>query len=678
MVNRRPVAIEDLLAIRMPHHPAVSPDGSQAVFAGGRFDYKRNEIRAGLWIVPTAGGEPTPLIAEEARDGSPRWSPDGRWVAFLSNRAGAAHGRKKAPMQLWVVPASEGETRQLTSFEAGVSQPAWSPDGRSIAFVTRGSRERPEGEEPPEVIVREIRRPKYKYDGSGFFDGFAHVWTVPLEGGTPAQITGGDFDHEWPVWLAGGREIAFVTNRTPEADLSLVRDLWAADVQSGRLRQITHSSGPCIGPALSPDGRWIAFVGHDFHAGPATNNGVWIVPPAGGEAVNLTAAFDRSVGNAVWSDTRQAPLFPSVEWTSDGEAIIFYANEGGHTHLYRVDVASRTVRQLTDGPEVVADFSAGGGQIVYQRQTPSSLDELWVLPPSGEPRRLTGLNDDLLARLQVSEPERFAYAGADGWPMEGWIVRPPDFAPGKTYPAVLRIHGGPHSTYGDLFNHYVQLLAARGFVVVWTNPRGSQGYGEAFTRAVVGDWGGKDSEDILRGLDHAIAGGFIDPQRVAVTGGSYGGFMTNWLITHNDRFRCAVTEVCVSNLFNFYGTSDIGATWGELEWGANPWDGTQVLLEHSPYWYANRVTCPVLITANEEDHRCPIEQSEQFFIALRKLGKEAVFLRFTGESHTMGSTGRPKPRIERLRYLTAWFEQHLHAGGGPTEVSKEAAPAGRI
>ncbi len=658
MESRRRVTIDDLLAIQMPHHPALSPDGARVVFAGGRFDYEGNAIRAGLWVVPAAGGDPVALTAEEGRDASPTWSPDGRWIAFLSNRGGSRRGRKRAPMQLWIVAAAGGEPRQLTSFEAGVSQPAWSPDGARVAFISRGTLDRPEGSEPPEVIVREITRPKYKFDGMGFFDGYAHVWTVAAEGGAPAQLTRGDFDHEWPLWLSGGEEVAFVTTRAPDADLTLIRGLWAADVGTRELRQIMRGDGPCIAPAASLDGRWIAFVGHDLHAGPATNNGVWIVPAQGGEAVNLTAAFDRSVVNSVWSDTRLAPLFPTIEWIDAGEGIAFYATDGGYTHLYRVDVGARTVRPLTDGAEVVADFSAAGGQIVYQRQTAASLDELWILPPGGEARPLVTPNA-ALARFDLAEPQRFIYEGADGWPMEGWMVTPPGFDPARTYPAILRIHGGPHSTYGDLVNHYVQVLAARGFIVLWTNPRGSGGYGEAFTRAVVRDWGGKDSEDILRGLDHAIAQGFIDPSRVAVTGGSYGGFMTNWLITHTDRFRCAVTEVCVSNLFNFFGTSDIGFNWGELEWGADPWDGTQILLEHSPYWYAKRVSCPVLITANEEDHRCPIEQSEQFFIALKKLGKEAVFLRFSGESHTMGSTGRPKPRIERLRHIVAWFERHL-------------------
>ena len=661
-MNRRPIEIDDLLKIRFPHNAALSPDGGRVVFALARLDHEANEFRGHLWMVPVSGGEPRPFTADEARDTNPAWSPDGRWIAFLSNRDGRRRGRKRAAMQLWVIPSDGGEARQLTFFKSGVSQPAWSPDGRTLAFVSRGaSGEIETGEADDEMIVREIARAKYKFDAMGFLEGYAHIWTVPAEGGDPVRITEGDYDHDAPAWLMGGREIVFVANRTPEADLSFVRDLWAADTQTRALRQLTHNTGPCVSPVPSPDGAWVAFVGHDFHAKSATNFGVWIVPASGGEAVNLTAGLDRSVGNAVGSDVRLTPMFPTPAWTPDCGAIIFFSTSAGRTHLYRVEVADRTVRQLTDGDEVVADLAAAGGHVVYQRIGPASLDELWLLPPPGEPIRLAGFNDELLAGLDLREPQHFSYAGADGWPMEGWMLTPPGFDPAKKYPAILRIHGGPHAAYGYAFNHYVALLAAHGYVVVWTNPRGSQGYGEAFTRAVVTDWGGKDSEDILRGTDHAIDQGFIDPNRVAVTGGSYGGFMTNWLIGHTPRFRCAITEVCVSNLFSFYGTSDIGATWGEMEWGATPWDDPGKLLRQSPLMYAKNVTTPVLIIANEADHRCPVEQSEQFYTALRKMGKEAVFLRFQGESHQMSSNGRPKPRIERLKRLLVWFDKYLAA-----------------
>lgn len=656
----RRIEIDDLLKVRFPHQAALSPDGGRVVFAMARLDYEANEFRGHLWMVPTSGGAPRPFTADEGRDTNPVWSPDGRWIAFLSNRGGRRRGRKRAAMQLWVIPSDGGEAQQLTFFKAGVSQPAWSPDGRTLAFVSRGAADEVEtGAADDEMIVREITRPKYKFDAMGFLEGYAHVWTVPLDGGEPVRITEGDYDHDSPSWLPGRGEIVFLANRTPDADLSFVRDLWAVDAQTRALRQITRNTGPCVSPVPSPDGRWLAFVGHDFHAKSATNFGVWLVPASGGDAINLTAAFDRSVGNAVGSDVRLTPMFPVLAWTQDGTAILFFATDAGRTNLYSVGVADRVVRQLTEGDEVIADLTAAGGQVVYQRIGPATLDELWLLPVSGEPRRLAAFNDELLASLDLTEPQRFSYVGADGWPMEGWLLTPPGFDPGRKYPAILRIHGGPHAAYGYAFNHYVATLAARGYVVVWTNPRGSQGYGETFTQAVVADWGGKDSEDILLGLDHAIEQGFIDPDRVAVTGGSYGGFMTNWLIGHTPRFRCAITEVCVSNLFSFYGTSDIGATWGELEWGVTPWDDPCKLLRQSPLMYAKNVTTPVMIIANEADHRCPVEQSEQFFVALRKMGKEAAFLRFQGESHQMSSNGRPKPRIERLKRLVAWFDKYL-------------------
>jgi dipeptidyl aminopeptidase/acylaminoacyl peptidase len=664
-MSRRAVEIDDLLRIRFPHNAALSPDGRRVAYALARLDHEANEWRGNLWLASTEGGPPVPFSADEARDASPVWSPDGRWIAFLSNRAGKRRGRKKAAMQLWVIPVEGGEARQLTSFAAGVSQPAWSPDSRTLAFVTRGTADRLEGAgADEELVVREVTRPRYKFDGLGFLDGYAHVWTVSRDGGEPVRLTDGDFDHDTPVWLPGGREIVFLSNRTRDADLSFVRDVWAVDVESKVMRQLTHHTGPAVSLAVSPDGRWVAFVGHDFHAKSATNFGIWVVPAWGGDAVDLTAGFDRSVGNAVGSDARLVPLVPSIAWAHDGSGVIFYATDAGRTHLYWVSLADRRVQQLTSGAEVVADLTAAAGQVVYQRMGPLTLDELWLLPPSGEARRLVAPNDELLAELELTEPRRFAYTGADGWPLNGWVLLPPGFDPSRKYPAVLRIHGGPHAAYGDTWNHYVALLAARGYVVVWANPRGSGGYGESFARAVVEDWGGKDSEDILAALDHAIGMGFIDPDRVAVTGGSYGGFMTNTLIGRTSRFRCAATEVCVSNLHSFYGTSDIGATWGEVEWGANPWDDPQRLLRHSPLMTVKHVTTPVLIIANEADHRCPMEQSEQYFIALRRLGKEAVFLRFQDESHTMSSSGRPKARIERLRRLLAWFDRYLQPEAG--------------
>lgn len=656
-MSPRPIEIEDILAVRFPHDPAVSPDGTRVIFALGRLDDGSNEIQSSLWVIPIDSGMATQFTSGEGRDTKPVWSPDGRRVAFLSTRGGKRLGRKKAAAQLWVIPASGGEARQLTFFKHGAAQPAWSPDGTMLTFVSRGNLERLEQREDEELVVREIRRAKYKFDGSGFLDGPAHIWTVSADGGSPVRITDGEYDHEFPVWL-NDQEIVCVTNRTPEADLTLVRTLWAVDVRTRAMRQVTEHSGPCASPARSPNGQWIAFIGHDLHAATATNMGVFITSAAGGPVTNLTTGFDRSVGNAVGSDVRITPLVPSLGWTADGDAIRFPATDAGQTHLYEVRLADRNVRQLTSGEEVVADFDTAGGTTVCQRIGPASFDELWSV---GEARsiQLTHVNDGLAAEVAMRVPERFSYPGADGWPMEGWVLAPPGLDPSRRYPAILRIHGGPHAAFGDACSHYSQVLAARGNVVISTNPRGSQGYGEAFTKAVVGDWGGKDAQDILLGLDAVIARGFVDPDLVAVTGGSYGGFMTNWLITHTTRFRCAISEVCVSNLHNFYGTSDIGVTWGEAEWGATPWDDPQTLLAHSPISFVRNVETPVLITANEDDHRCPVEQSEQFFIALKKLGKEAVFLRFLGESHMMSSIGRPKPRIERLKRLLEWYATHL-------------------
>jgi dipeptidyl aminopeptidase/acylaminoacyl peptidase len=489
-VTKRSIVIEDLLRIRFPQQAAVSPDGRRVAFALTHLDSVSNEILGALWVVPIDGRSTSPLTADDARDTTPKWSPDGRSIAFLSNRSGKRRGWKRSPMQLWLMPADGGEGRQLTAFKTGVSEFAWSPDGRTIAFITRGELEEVEREpDEDEVIVREIRRPKYKFDRLGFLEGYAQLWTVPAAGGTPVQLTIGDFDHEGVAWLPSGREIVVVANRSPQADFSFARDLWLVDATTGALRQLTHKTGPCASPKVSPDGNWISFVGHDYPESSARNAAIWVVPSAGGTPTNLTAHFDHSVGNSVGTDVRLVPLLPSTAWTVDSSAIIFFATVSGRTHLHSVGVQDKTVRQLTDGDEVIADLTAGGGMVVYQRISPTSLDELWVLDPNGRARRLVGVNDDLLGELELGKTKRFSYEGADGWPMEGWMLTPPGFDPAKKYPAILRIHGGPHGAFGEAFGHYPQVLAARGYVLVYVNPRGSQGYGEAFARSVVSDWG---------------------------------------------------------------------------------------------------------------------------------------------------------------------------------------------
>ncbi|MDR5697005.1 MAG: S9 family peptidase [Armatimonadota bacterium] len=669
-MGKRRIQVDDLLRFAMPSDPQISPDGTRAVFGLHRLDLESNGFASVLWMVSLSGGDAKQFTAGAKRDHSPRWSPDGRWVAFLSNRSGKD--------QIWLIPADGGEARQITHLRDGVKDLSWAPDSRRLCFLSRSRPDEREEEQakPDPVVVRRYTRMAYKFDGVGLFDEDRppQIHTVDVVTGEVVRITDDPYPVQFPVWSVDGEEILFVGTREDRWDDTYVRDVYAMRPRDGRLRCLTRSRGPVQAPTPSPDGRWVAYAGHDDRSGHATNVRVWVVPFEGGESVDLTDAMDRSVGGYMGSDVRVAPMVLPIRWNPEGTHVYFVAGDHGNAHLYAVDVATRRVQRVTTrAVEAVSCFDVGPlGRVVYQAMDAVTPEEIWLHEATTD-KPLTDFNGALTGELDLGEVEVFQYAGADDWPIDAWLYKPPDFVEGRKYPLILQIHGGPHSAYGNIFSHGTFLLAAAGYLVLRTNPRGSQGYGEAFARAVIEDWGGRDFQDLMRGVDAVIQRGYVDTARMGVTGGSYGGFMTNWVISHTDRFRAAVTEVCICNLLSFYGTSDIGYLFGERQLGGRPWTNPQRLWEFSPLKYVERVATPVLIIGNEEDHRCPIEQSEQWFIALRKLGRDAEFVRYPGEAHTMQSNGRPKPRIDRLRRLLAWWGRHL--GGDAAAVERPLAQA---
>ncbi|HEV8354241.1 MAG TPA: S9 family peptidase [bacterium] len=677
-MSTRKITIEDLLSIKWIGDPQLSPDGARVAYVLTVADREANTYRSHLWIVPMAGGPTTALGAGEPRqftwgehrDSSPRWSPDGRWIAFLSDRGAKSDPGVKKPKQLFVIPADGGEAQMLVGGGYAPADPAWSPDGGTIAFVGR-----PEGSKP-DSDVKVITRVRYKNDGEGFWDGrYKHVFIVPTSGGTPRQLTAGDFDHLDPAWSPDGRAIAFAANRTAEGEFTNIADIWAVDAAGDNLRQLTSSKGPAATPAWSPDGEWIAYFGHDNAAMGATNTGLWLVPAAGGVATNLTAGYDRSLVHHVISDMRAHPKVGGPRWSADSRRIFFLVAEGATNQIAVIDRAGGPVRTLTSGRYEIFGYAidgAGTGGVIAASD-PSHPGDLWAarLGETGtleDQRRLTTVNKSLLGEIQLSLPERFEYDGVDGWPIEGWVMRPAEFREGERYPTILQIHGGPHGAYGEAFFHEFQVLAAEGFAIVFVNPRGSQGYGQRFTAATQHDWGGKDFEDLMRGLDAALARyAFLDPDRLGVAGGSYGGFMTNWVVGHSDRFKAAVTMRSISNHLSQWGTSDLAFMKGFWEFPGDPWENPTWYWEHSPLAYVEKITTPLLILHSEEDLRCPIPEAEQLFAALKKLQREVTFVRFPGESHDLSRNGKPAHRLERLRWIVRWMSDHLRATTQPAE-----------
>jgi dipeptidyl aminopeptidase/acylaminoacyl peptidase len=435
-------------------------------------------------------------------------------------------------------------------------------------------------------------------------------------------------------------------------------------------------------PAWAPDGTRIAYVGHDNACRGATNSAVWIVPLDGGEPACLTRAFDRSIGHHIISDMRVPRSTGELTWTPDGTHIYCMFADGANTQIAAIGVVDASVRQVTreDHELIGCSLDRSARRLTCVESDPLTPGEVAVQDledRAASLRRLTDWNGPLLRSLALALPERFEATAPDGWKIEGWVIRPPGGASGERVPAVLHIHGGPHGAYGNTFFHEFQTLAGAGYGIVYCNPRGSQGYGQTFAAATRHDWGGKDYEDLMRAVDRALAlCNWVDPHRLGVAGGSYGGFMTNWVVGHTQRFQAAVTMRSISNAYSQWGTSDLAYQKGFWEYPGDPWESPGFYLERSPITYAPQMRTPLLILHSENDLRCPMEQAEQLFVALKKQGTPTLFVRFPNESHDMSRSGQPKHRLERLRHILAWFDKYLTSppeAGAPSPARRREA-----
>ncbi|MBM3470829.1 MAG: S9 family peptidase [Armatimonadetes bacterium] len=676
MTTRR-ITAEDLLALRWINGVALSPGGrtvaySQEIVAArnGADGGPSHEYHAHLWLVETGGAAPRQFTSGEHRDRQPAWSQDGGRLLFTSDRGPAPKAGATRPKHLWVIPLGGGEATRITQEEHGPSEAVWSPDGGQIAFAGK-----PPLKEKPAGDVKVITRMKHKADGEGFWDNrYKHIFVVPSGGGPSRQVTDGDFDHREPAWSPDGTRLAFVANRSEDADYTNIADVWTIALSTGEARRLTRGVGPVLMPAWSPDGTMIAYLGHENACMGASNTMLWVVAADGsGDPRCLTRHFDRSLAHHVITDMRAHPHAGQPVWSPDGRFIFVMVAEGGTTQLAAVEVSTGAVGLMTTGRREVygESYDAACRRVALAVSDPATPGDVWVaeveglnegrpeIPSSGE-RRLTEVNKTLLGQAALSHPERFAYRGADDWTIEGWVFPPAGLEPTGRYPAILTIHGGPHGAYGEAFFHEFQMLASLGYAVILTNPRGSQGYGQVFTAATKHDWGGEDYADIMTGLDAALSRfPYIDPDRLGVEGGSYGGYMTNWVIGHTGRFKAAVTMRSISNCLSQWGMSDLAYFKGYWEFPGEPWDSPLFYWERSPLAYVKNITTPLLILHSENDLRCPIGEGEQLFAALKKLGREVAFVRFPNESHDLSRNGQPQHRLERLRLISDWFAKHI-------------------
>jgi dipeptidyl aminopeptidase/acylaminoacyl peptidase len=599
---------------------------------------------------------PWPFTTSPQNTNSPRWSPDGQSLAFISSRTSADGPAGDAKPQVWVLSMSGGEARRITNLKNGANSFQWSPDGRRLACLSRTGPSDNRAESKDRSDVRHYSHISYKFNDTGWFDDRrSHIWIVDAKTSAAKQITSGeDWNDADPQWSPDGTRIAFVSNRTgKEYEENRNADVWVISAEGGALTKISDHDEADNSPRWSPDGKTIAFVGRlreDEHPK------IWLAPSGGGAPSTLGA--------------KNLDLIPSdLDWAEDGGALYFQAGIKGETHLFRVDVVSKELRPVTSGPRAIrgVDINDKTRRMVYAANDFKHLDDLYVADISGQhERRLTRHNDALWRQLELQDVERISYKSADGWDVDGFFVKPVGWQEGKKYPMILSVHGGPAGMYGVDWFHEFQVYAARGWAVFFTNPRGSTGYGEKFERGIVGEWGGKDYQDVMNGVDAILKKySWIDRDRLGVTGGSYGGYMTNWIVGHTNMFKAAVTLRSVVNFISDDGTRD-GAYGHKRDFGGDIFEKFDLYWDRSPLKWAKNVKTPTLILHSDNDYRVPLEQGEQWFRALKHFGVTTELVIFPRENHNLTRTGEPKHLVESLNWQIYWFDRFLNGNSAAT------------
>jgi len=642
----------DVFELEWAVDPQVSPDGRQVAYVRKHGDVMKDAFRGDIWTVGTDGTNHRPVVSNAA---SPRWSPDGTRLAYV---AADEYGA-----QIFVRWMDSGVVAQVTRLRSGPSSVTWSPDGRTIAYVM------PVAEDPVPLVrsltpppgaqwsppPRVIEKLEYRGDGEGYLkDEHAQIFVVPADGGTPRQLTTGAFDHDGTLaWTSDGATLLFSANRHPDGDYDpLDSEVHAIRVSDGTLTTLTSRHGPDAAPAVSPDGKQVAYVGFDDTYQGYQNRVLSVMNRDGSNVRAISMALDRTV--------------TSPQWAPGGREVLVQYEDQGRVKLAALGLDGR-LRVLADdlgGLQIGRPYSSGSysvskaGLVAYTSAGPDRTGDVSVVPvKGGTPRRLTNLSGDLLGQRDLAKLEEFwVDSSFDGQRVQAWLLTPPGFDPQKKYPLLLEIHGGPFAAYGPTFAAEQQLYAAAGYVVLYMNPRGSTGYGAAFGNSIHHAYPGHDYEDLISGVDAVLARGYVDPNRLYVTGGSGGGVLTAWIVGKTDRFRAAVVQKPVINWTSFVLTADRTGFFWKYWFGSYPWDDPAAYQARSPLSLVGNVKTPTAVLTGESDYRTPISESEQYFMALRLRKVPTALIRVPGASHELDT--RPSMLAGKVAHVLGWFQRN--------------------
>ncbi len=653
---------QDVFALEWAADPQISPDGQRIVYTRNFMDAGKDRRRSNLWIINFDGADERPLTTGLVNDGSPRWSPDGKRIVYVSTVDGTT--------QLYARWIDTGEIARLTQLQRSPSGLAWSPDGRWIAFTMLV----PESTSPLAALppkpdgatwaepVRVIDALQYRADGAGYLErGHVQLFVLPAQGGTPRQLTRGAFDHSGaPSWSRDGKSIVLSANRHEDAPHQPINtEVYSISVADGSVTALTSRNGPDDSAVVSPDGLRIAFVGFDDRYQGYQVSRLYLMDRDGGNRRALTERLDRDVVEPVWS--------------ADGRGLYFQYDDQGDTRVAFVDLGG-TVKNIAEhlgGNSIDRPYGGGAftvsanGRVAFTVTRPDRLADIAVgMVGQTSVRTITAVNEDLLAHKQLGPVEELWYnSSKDNRRIQGWIVKPPGFNPAVKYPLILEIHGGPFANYGPRFAADYQLYAARGYVVLYTNPRGSTSYGEEFGNLIHHAYPGDDYDDLMSGVDAVIAKGYVDTGNLFITGGSGGGVLSSWSIGKTDRFRAAVVQKPVINWYSFVLTADAYPFFVKYWFSKPPWEDPQQYLQRSPISLVGNVKTPTMLITGESDYRTPISESEQYYQALQLRKIESVLVRIPGASHSIDA--RPSNLIAKAAHVIAWFDKHRTSASKP-------------